>query len=134
MQECGLIDFELNATSLHLLNSFRQVKGNGSRFGAGHQTAWAEFLTKPTNFTHHVGRRDGDIKTEPIGFDLFNQVIEADKIGTRRLCFIGLLTLCENQHLHLFTSTGREHRYTAYHLVSVSRVNTELHMDFNGRV
>src|SRR6266496_570299 len=130
----SLIDFKLNAASFYILDGFRQVKRNGTGFGAGHQATRAELLTKPTNLAHHIGRGDGDVETEPVRFNLLNQVIETDKIRARCLCFVSFLPLSENQYLHLFTGTGGQHCYSAHHLVSVTRVDAELHMNFNSRI
>src|SRR5213082_1647801 len=45
-----------------------------------------------------------------------------------RLRLVGFLALGEYQYLHLFTSAGGQHRYSAHHLVSVARIDAELHM------
>src|SRR6184192_1064222 len=68
MQECRLINSELNATGLHILNGSGQVKCDCPGFGAGHQAAWAKLLTKSTNFTHHIGCCYGDVEIEPAAF------------------------------------------------------------------
>ena len=134
MQECRLINSELNATGLHILNGSGQVKCDCPGFGAGHQAAWAKLLTKSTNLTHHIGCCYGDVEIEPAAFNLLDQVIKTNKIRSSCLCLVGFLTLGEYQYLHLFTSAGGQHRYSAHHLVSVARIDAELHMNFDSRI
>src|SRR2546430_11547124 len=121
MQECRLIDSELNATGLHILNGSGQVECDCPGFGAGHQAAWAKPLTKPTNFTHYIGCCYGDVEIEPAAFNLFDQVIKTTKIRSSRLSLVDFLALCENQYPHLFTGTGGPHRYSPHPLVSGAR-------------
>src|SRR5213082_1647803 len=70
MQECRLINSELNTTGLHILNGSGQVKCDCTGFGAGHQAAWAQLLTESTNLTHHIGCCYGDVEIEPAAFNL----------------------------------------------------------------
>src|SRR5436305_7743004 len=134
MQECRLIDSELNATGLHILNGSGQVKCDCPGFGAGHQAAWAKLLTESTNLTHHIGCCYGDVEIEPAAFNLLDQVIKTNKVRSSRLRLVGFLALGENQYPHLFAGTGGQHRYSAHHLVSVARIDAELHMNFNSRI
>src|SRR5437867_226442 len=131
MQKSRLIDSELYTASLDLCDGFGEVEGNCTSFGARHQATGAKLLTETAHLTHNVGCSDGNVETEPIAFNLFDEVIETNKVGTSCFGFVGFLTLGKDQHLDLFTGTGWQHSHTAYHLVGVTWVNTELHMDFN---
>src|SRR5260370_17496464 len=98
MQECRLIDSELNATGLHILNGSGQVECDCPGFGAGHQAAWAKPLTNPTNFTHYIGCCYGDVEIEPAAFNLFDQVIKTNKIPSRRPPLLDFLPLSQHHH------------------------------------
>src|SRR6266849_637804 len=109
MQECGLINFELNTTCLDFLNGFRQIKSDRTGFGTRHEATRTKFLTKATNLTHHIRGGNGDIKAKPIAFNLFDQIIKTDKICTGSFGLGYFLTLSEDKYLDFFTCTSRQH-------------------------
>src|SRR6266704_3440629 len=131
MQECSFIDFELDTSLFSLADRFCKIESNRASLGAGHQASRPKLFTKSSYFTHYIGCCDRDIKTDPVSFDLFHQVIQTNKVCASCFRFIGFLALREYQHLHIFTSSGGEHSYTTHHLIRVSRINAKLHMNFD---
>src|SRR6266516_6520093 len=106
MQECSFIDFELDASLFSLADCLCKVESNRACLGAGHQASWPKLFTKPSYFTHYIGCCDRDIKTDPVSFDLFYQVVQTNKVCTCCFGFIGFLALREYQHLHIFTGSS----------------------------
>src|SRR5450432_470754 len=130
MQKSRFIDFEFDTTSLYITNRSGKIECNGTSFWARHQTARSKLLTQAAYFTHHIRGCNSNIKTKPIAFNLLDQIIKANEIGTSRLSFSNLFTLCKNQYFHFFTGTSRQHCNAAYHLVRVTRINAKFHVDF----
>ena len=130
MQQGCLIDPEFNTSSLHFTDGFRQVEGNRSGLGTWHKTAWAKLFTEPANLAHHIRSSNGHVKAKPVFFNSLDQIVETHEIRTGCLRFKRSLALGEDQNLYLFTGTGGQHGYSAYHLVSVTGINPKPHMDF----
>ena len=134
MQQGGFIHSKFDTTSFDIAHGFGDIKGNRSSFGAGHQTARAEFFTKAANFAHDIGGRNGDIKASPVGLDLFDEVIQADKIRACSFRFSYFLTLREHQHLDFSAGSSGQHSDTTHHLVGMARINAKPHVNFEGRI
>src|SRR5260370_38511368 len=125
MQERSLIDFELDTTLFHFTHGFRDIEGNGAGFRARHQSARTEFFTESPDFTHYIRGCNRDIKTIPVGLDLFNQVIQANEVCTSCFRFGDFLALPEYDHLHFFTGSVRPHPYSATVLCRLARVDNK---------
>src|SRR6266566_5275663 len=102
MQERCTINFELDTTRFYIADSLGEIESNCTSFWAGHQAARTEFAAKATNFTHHIGSGNGDIKTEPVAFDLLDQVIEANEFCTGSLGLGDFFALCKDQYFDFF--------------------------------
>src|SRR6266704_1407431 len=79
MQECSFIDFELDTSLFSLADCLCKIESNRASLGAGHQASRPKLFTKSSYFTHYIGCCDRDIKTDPVSFDLFYQVIQTTK-------------------------------------------------------
>ena len=61
---------------------------------------------------------------------VLHQVLGADDIGTGGLGFVSLGATGEYRHAHGFARAVRQLNHAADHLVGVTRVNTQVHRDF----
>src|SRR5258708_6004300 len=106
MQESGFVHLELYTTSLDFTNGFGEIKCNGTSLRARHQTARSKLFTKPTHLTHNISCCYGNIKPEPISFNLFDQLIDADKVCSGSFLRRVLLTLSEDENLCFFSGSS----------------------------
>src|SRR5262249_40231649 len=75
MQQCCLVNLNLNTTRFDFADSTSHIESNGTSFRAWHQATGSKFFTQTTNFTHDIWSGDGDIKAQPIAFNLLDQVV-----------------------------------------------------------
>src|SRR5579885_1678180 len=132
MQKRGPVNFKLDAPLFDLTNRPGKVKGDRASFRTGHQAARSKLFTKSANFAHDIRSCDGNVKAQPVTFNLLDQVIQTDKVRSRRFRFGNFLALSKYKHLDLFTSTGRQHSNATNHLICMTRINAKLHMNLNG--
>src|SRR5438876_10487632 len=98
MQESGLIDFELDTTRFYITNCFGKIERDRTGLRTGHQATWSEFLTEPTDLSHHIRSSNGNVKAEPVALDLLDKIVQPDKIRTSCLRLCNFLALSEDQH------------------------------------
>ena len=134
MDDTGLLDAELNRAGLRVLDGLSHVRRDRTNFRVRHQAARAKHLTETTDNRHHVRRRDDAIKVHEAALDLFHQVLSADEIGSGFLGFFCLGILREHGDANVLAGARRKIDHAADHLVSIFRVNAEVHSDFDGLV
>ena len=127
----GLVDPELDAPGLDLLDRALEVEGDRAGLGVRHQPAPAEDLAELADHAHRVGRRQGDVELEPAGLDLLDQVLAADLVGPGAERLLGLLALGEDRHPHDLAGAVREDHRAAHHLVGVARIDAEPKVDLD---
>ena len=77
-------------------------------FRIGHQAARPEHFAKLTNFSHGGGRRDCDVEILETFLDIFDQVLEADILGTGIFGGFGCRAFGKNKNAHLFAAAMRQ--------------------------
>jgi len=135
VDDVGLVKTVLDLTGLDFLDGRSDVGGHSTGLGGGHQTLGAQNLTQTANDTHHVGGSDDDVKVKPVFLgDLFNQIHTAGEISACSLSFFQLSVLGENQNLAGLAGAVGQNDGAANLLVSVTGVNAQLNVHFNGLV
>src|SRR5262249_59652074 len=66
--------------------------------GVRHQAARAEHFSELADGAHHVGRRHDGVEVHVPALDLFDQLLAADDVGTRRLGFLLFFTAGNREH------------------------------------
>ena len=130
----ALVDLELDAACLDLLDRALEVERDGARLRVRHQAAPAEDPSQLADHAHDVRRREGDVELEPAGFDLLDQVLGADLVrtGTERL--EGLLALGEDGDADDLARPVRQDDRAADHLVGVAGVDAQAQVRLDGCV
>ena len=86
----------------------------------------AQQATNAANHTHHVRRRHGDVKVEPVFvLDFVRQFRFANVVGAGRTGFLCLFGFGKHQHAHDFACAVGQHHRAADLLVSVAGVNAQ---------
>ena len=135
MNDVGLVQTILDLTGLGLLNGLGHIGGHGAGLGRGHQTLGAQHLTETANHTHHVGAGDDHVEIKPVFLlDLLHHVHIAHIVGAGLTGSVSLVALGEHQHADSLAGAVGQHDGAANLLVSVTGVNTQLHVQLNGLV
>ena len=135
MDDVGLVETILDLTSFDLLDGSSDVRGDGAGLGGGHETLRAKNFTETADNTHHVGRGDDDVETEPVFLrDLFDHVQTAGEISACVQSFLKLRVLRKDEDFAGLAGAVRENDGAADLLVSVTGVDAELDVGFDGLV
>src|SRR5690606_26482624 len=93
-----------------------------------------EDLTETTDERHHVRGCNAAIEVDLAGLDGFQQVFCTDDVCAGSLGFVSLGATSEHGDANgLAGAIGQGHNATN-HLVGVTRVNAQVHRDFDGFV
>ena len=131
MNDTRLIDAILDLTCLNVGNCLRYVERNRAALGVRHQALRAERATDTAYRTHHVGRCDTYVKSEPVlCLNLLHEIVIAYEIGAGFLSLSCLIALCKNEYADLFARAVRENYRAANLLVCMAGVNAQAYMYF----
>ena len=125
MDDTGLVDLELHAAGLDLLDRPLEIEGDRARLGIRHQAAAAEDAAEATDGAHHVRRRDCDVEVEPAGLDALGDILATDLVGTGAQRLLGLLALGEDHDANALAGAVGQDDRAADHLVGVARVDAQ---------
>ena len=134
MQHTGLVDLEFHAAGLEFGHGLGHVKGDGTGFGVGHQTAGSEQTADLAHQSHDVGRGHGGVEFQPAFLDLGHQFFGAHSVGTGFLGFSLLLALTEHGHAHGLAQPVGQGDGAAHHLVGILGVNAQADGHIHGFV
>ena len=135
VDDVRLVQTILNLTGFRLSDGLLDVGGNGAGLRGGHQALRSEELTETANRAHHIGAGNNGVKFKPVLFlDLLNEFHAAGIIGAGFLGLVHALGLAENKNADALARAVRQNDGTADLLVSVTAVDTELHMQLDGFV
>ena len=130
----ALVDLELDAAALDLLDRPLEVERDRAGLRVRHQAAPAEDLAEPADQAHRVRRRERDVEVEPAGLDLLGEVLAADLVGAGAERLLGLVALGEDGDADDLAGAVRQDDRAADHLVGVARVDAEPEVGLDGRV
>ena len=134
MHDTSLVDLEVNLTLLHFTDSLGYIHSYSSTLGVWHQATRTEHTTQRTNLTHDGGHRDDDVDISPTTLNLLDVLIETYIVSTCFLSSSFSIWCAEAEHASHFTrSVGQRHDATN-HLVCLSGVNAQTHIDINRSV
>lgn len=105
MEDTGLLDAELNTTSLHVTDGLGDVKGDRANLGVGHQAARSEDPAEATDDTHHVRGGDGGVEVHEAFLNPLGEFVAADDIGAGLTGLTLLLALGEDGDADGLTGT-----------------------------
>src|SRR5690606_32817374 len=94
----GLINLEIDLSTLYVLHSLTNIVGHRTGLGVGHQVAWSEYTTELPDLCHARWHRDHDIHIGPSLFDLLDIFVQSDEIGSGFLGFLLLIGRAEYQY------------------------------------
>ena len=135
MDDVGLVETILDLTSLSLCNSLCYVRSYSTSLRVRHQSTGTKHLTETTNQTHHIRGCDNYVEIHPVFLgDLVNQVLTADIVCACSLSCLILVFLAEYADTYLLTSTVRQNNCTTNLLVSVTGVNAQTDVCFDGLI
>ena len=134
VDDTGLVDLELDAAGLDLLDGALEVEGDGARLGVRHQAAAAEDAAEPADHAHHVRRRERDVEVEPAGLDALGEILATDLVGAGAQRLLGLLALGEDDDADALAGAVRQDDRAADHLVGVARVDAQADVGLGRRV
>ena len=132
MNDTGLFDAELNSATLGVVNCGLDVRSYRTDLRVRHQAARAENLTETTDERHHVRCSNDCIEVDLAALDFLDEFFCTNDVCTSCLGFFSLVTTCEHGNADSLARTVRQNAHAADHLVSVTRVNTQIHGDFDG--
>ena len=132
MDDAGLVNAELDLTSLGVLDSGGDVGGHGANLGVRHQATGAQHGTQGTHDTHRVRGGDHHVEVDVATLDLLGQVFHADEIGTGSLGFFSLGTLGEHSDALGLAGAVRHHDGATHHLIRLLGVHAQLHSHVDG--
>ena len=135
MADVGLIDTIFNLTGFNIGDCLGNIHGDGSALGVRHQALRTKNTTDTTDNAHHIGGSYADIESKPVlGLDLLDHILIAYEISACFECFTSLITLCKDENANGLAGTVGENDCAADLLVSVTGVNAQTDMSFNGFV
>ena len=111
------------------LHRVDHVWSNGASLRRGHETLRTEDLTELRNDAHHVGACDRDVEVHPAALDLRDEVVRTSFNGARSLRCSNLVRLAEADDASRLTGAVRKTDRTTEDLISLLRVDTEVHHD-----
>jgi hypothetical protein len=114
---CTTIGTEFNSTGLSDLDSLSDSIGNSTGFRVRHKTAGTQLTTERTNHFHRIGSGNQNVKIGETVFDLLNQILVTDDIGT---CLLGLgssRTVGNNRDSDRFTGSAGQRNRAADRLI-----------------
>src|ERR1700712_1038788 len=124
-----LVDAELDLAALDLRDSLRHVGGDGAGLRVGHEATRAEYLSETADLAHELRGRDGGVERGVASGYLLDELVATDLVGAGSDCCFGRRARCEDDDAGgLAGSVGKYHG-AANHLVSLTRVDTELEGD-----
>ena len=133
VDDVGLVKTVFDLTCFRFFNSLSNVHGNGTCLGVRHKALRTEKLTETADNTHHVGSCDNNVEIEPVfGLDLLNHVDVANVVSACCSCEVSLFALSENEGSYSLTGTVGKYDCTTNLLVSVTAVNAESDVNFDG--
>ena len=124
----------LDFTGFDILDGFRDVHGDGARFGSRHKSFRSEEFTQTTDQTHHIRRGDADVKVKPSALDLLDDLFGSDDVGSGGGRFVGLGALGDDQNTERFAGPVRENDDASDLLVGVTGVDAETAVELDGLV
>ena len=131
----GFVESVLNLTSLDLFDGLRYVEGDRSRLRVGHEALGSEDTSETSDGSHHVRSCDDYIEIEPVFFlDLIDEVHVTNIISSVVSGFLRLFALGEDEDTDGLTGSVGENNRSADLLVSVSGINTQSDVEFDGFV
>src|SRR5215467_11034123 len=134
MDDAGLLDAEFDGATLRGLDGTGNVHSYGADFGVRHHAARAQHFTEPAHQRHQIGRRNATIEINVAAIDSLDQILGPNHIGAggARLVRFG----AAREHRHALNSAGavRQGNDAADHLVSMPRIDAEIHGDLDGLV
>ena len=89
---------------------------------------------EPADNAHHVWAGNHTVEIRLAALNSLGQILSTNQVGTRRLGFIGLGVTGKDSYTHGLACAVRHGNHTAHHLVSMARVDTQIHGDFDGLV
>ena len=134
MHNTGLIDLEVNLTLLHLADSLGNIHCHSTALGVGHQATRTEHTTEGTDFTHDGRHRDDHINIGPATFDFLDIFVETYIVSASFLSGSFLIGSAEAEHTHRLTSTIGKRNNATNHLVGLTGVYAQTHIDIEGSV
>ena len=134
MDDTELIDLEVDLTGLGFLDSLADFHRDGAGLGVGHQATGTEDATKSTNLGHAAGHGDDDIDVSPTTLNLGDILIKTVVVGTGGFGLFLLVGGAEHEDADGLTRAVRQGHAAANHLVGLAGVNTQTHIDIDGRV
>src|SRR5690606_31635090 len=91
-------------------------------------------LTETADERHHVRGGDAAIEVDLAALDDFDEVFSADDVRAGSLGFVSLGAACENGNTNVTAGAVRQIDHAADHLVCMTRIDAEVHGDFDGFV
>jgi len=127
----ALVVAELDLTSLVFRNNLAHIGRDRASTRAWHQSTRAEHSTERADKTHHVRSGDTNVEVGPTVSDLLGEIFAANFIRTGLLSRCSRIALGEHDYTLGLSDPVRQHNAAADDLVSLVRVNTEPHVDFD---
>src|SRR5690606_14771966 len=134
MHDTGLLDAELDGTALGSLDRSSDIGGHRADLRVRHQATGAEHLAETTDQRHQIRRGDAAIEIDLALLDGFDQILGTDDIRTGCLGFVSLVALGENSNANVAARAVRKVDHATNHLVRVTRIDIEVHRNFDGLV
>ncbi|KXX63299.1 hypothetical protein AY586_16680 [Marichromatium gracile] len=134
MNDTGLLDAELNSTTLGVFNSLGDVWRYSTDLRVRHHAARAENLTETTDQWHHVRCCDHCVEIDRTALNFCNQIFSTNNVRTSNLSFFSLGIARKYGNANSLASTVRQNTRTTNHLVRMTRIYAEVDGKFNAFV
>ena len=109
MDDAALVDLELDAAGLDLLDRALEIEGDRARLGVRHQAAAAKDAAEASDHAHHVRRGERDVEVQVAGLDLLHEVLAADLVGAGVQRLTRLVALREHKDADGLAHAMRQH-------------------------
>ena len=132
MNDSGFVDTKLYLSSFYFFDSFTHLKCHGPNFWIRHQSPRPQHFTELAHSAHHVRSSHHSFKIHPAALNLLNHIFATNNISASILRFFLLLPSCNYQNTGATAKAMWQNNGTAYHLISMFRIYTKTHSDFDG--
>jgi hypothetical protein len=103
-------------------------------FGFGIRPRGPSTFTEASDHAHHVGGGDATVEIDLALLHLLGQVFAPDNVGTGFAGLIGLGAFGEHRDARGAAGAVGERNHAADHLVGMTRIDAQIHRDFDGLV
>lgn len=120
---------------LNFFNDLFNVWTNGIRLWVWHETGWTKDLRDLRELRHHVWSRNGDVTIDLTALrDFIDEIFTADNVGSGFFRILFTISGNERHDFLGFADGVREEKGSADLLVAFLHIDTEVDVDFDGRI